>query len=433
MKIITRLKYVFLPSALLLHISLILIRGYFLSTEFTLYPYLVTRGFLPYRDIIDQHFPTLLFGPFSLPAFLTVNPWPLLGLFLLILCVTDIFIYFSLIRYKVRQPLVWLTLFVASSVYFSGNILWIETFVNLLLSVWLFLSTSKKNLHRFVSGFILSQVILLRPTIAPAILLLLLGISDFSIYLFLGGLIGLAIPSLFIFKQGIFPDFFNLTITFNKTVYPLEARLVPGKREILALGLFIFPAVVAFVKNKKYLFLGILLLLFALAFPRFGYEHLQPLYLLTIVLTALVVKRPNVVVYLFIFIFFCLNIVSGIRHHYGNFFMTPEVISASKEIKDKPGQVIYLLGVPDIVYQLSGKMPPGYTYVPSLPWYLHQKEFSQKIIMSLEKSGSPVLIDDKAQIDGKNIVDESGEIIEYIRMNYINRGYIGNYQLYLPK
>jgi len=83
MKIFQKIKYFLIPSALLLHISLIYLRGYFLSGEFTLYPYLVSRGFLPYRDLIDQHFPTLLFGPFSLPAILTTNPWPLMGVFCL--------------------------------------------------------------------------------------------------------------------------------------------------------------------------------------------------------------------------------------------------------------------------------------------------------------------------------------------------------------
>lgn len=432
MKILSKFKYIFLPSALILHVVLIIARGYFLSAEFSLYPYLVNRGFLPYRDLVDQHFPTLFFGPFSLPSFLTTNPWPLLGLFLVTLCLTDIFFYLSLLRFKVIKSYVWLVFFIVSSVYFSGNILWVETFVNLLLSLYLFLSFSQNNLRKFIGGFLLSQVLLLRPTIAPALLILIISLSKFSWALFLGGLTGIAIPLLYIFKQGILSDFYLVAIKFNQSVYPQEARALPGKRHIATLLFWLFPAVISFIKNKKILFLIITIFLLILAFPRFGYEHLQPLFFLTTILYAITVKKPNILIYLFILLFFCLNLIAIIRHPYGNYYLTPEVQEISKKIKDLPGQEIYLLGASDILYQLSGKMPPNYTYVPSLPWYLHQKEFNDKIISSLEKSHSLVLVDPQASIDSKNIVVESGNLFDYIKMNYTKGEMIGNFQLYLP-
>ncbi|HSV94354.1 MAG TPA: hypothetical protein VLH94_00040 [Spirochaetia bacterium] len=433
MKILTKLKYFFLPSALILHVALIFARGYFLSGEFTLYPYLVSRGFLPYRDLLDQHFPTLLLGPFSLPAFLTSNPWPLLFVFLATLCLTDIFLYASLIRFKIKQPLVWLVLFVVSSVYFSGYILWFETFVNLLISLWLFLSFSKNRLRQFVSGFLLSQILLLRPTIAPALLVLFLSFSHFSIPLILGGLIGVGIPTLFIFKQEILADFYRQAIQFNKDIYPQEARLLPNFRQILTLSVWLTPAIYFIVKNKKFHYLAILIGLLVLAFPRFGYEHLQPLCLVAVLFWALLSKKPNIFAYLFIIIFFCLNLVSAIRHPYGNFYLTPEVQSSANQIRKLPGQTIYLLGAPDILYPLSGKIPPNYTYIPSLPWYLHQKDFQDRIILSLKDSNTPVLINFQAEVDDKNIVTESQKVFEYIKMNYEEGEKINSYQLFLPK
>lgn len=433
MKILTKLKYFFLPSALILHVALIFARGYFLSGEFTLYPYLVSRGFLPYRDLLDQHFPTLLLGPFSLPAFLTSNPWPLLFVFLVTLCLTDIFLYASFVRFKIKQPLVWLVLFIVSSVYFSGYILWLETFVNLLISLWLFLSFSKNSLRQFVSGFLLSQILLLRPTIAPALLVLFLSFSNFSIPLIVGGLIGVGIPTLFIFKQGIITDFYRQAIQFNKDVYPQEARLLPNLRQILTLFFWLTPIIYSIIKNKKFHYLAIMVGLLVLAFPRFGYEHLQPLYLVAILFWALLSKKPNIFAYLFIIIFFCLNLVSAIRHPYGNFYLTSEVLTSANQIRKLPGQTIYLLGAPDILYPLSGKIPPNYTYVASLPWYLHQKDFQDKIILSLKDSNTPVLVNFNAEVDGKNIVTESQKVFEYIKMNYEEGEKIGSYQLFLPK
>ena len=432
MKIIAKLNNFFLPSILLFHTVLIFVRGYFLSPEFTLYPYLTSHGFLPYRDIVDQHFPTLLFGPFSLPGILTTNPWPLLGVFVAVLCLTDILLYASLIRFKIKQPLAWLVLFIVSSVYFSGYVLWLETIVNLLIALWLFLSFSKNNLRRFASGFFLSQIILLRPTITPALIIIFFSFSSFSWSMLFGGVVGIAIPALFIIKQGLFSDFFRLAILFNKEIYPVEALLLPTLKQIATLLFWLFPVIYSVIKNKKYLSLVTLIFLLALAYPRFGYEHLQPMILIAVIFWALINGKPKFSVYVFIVLFFCLNLVSAVRHPYGNFYYTPEIQNDVEPIKNLTFQEVYFLGVPDILYPLSGKTPPNFTYVPSLPWYLHQKNFQDKIISSLEYSKPAILIDFGAEVDRKNIVIESQKVIEYIKMNYTKGENIGNYQLFLP-
>lgn len=433
MKLINKLKYLFLPSALILHVALIFMRGYFLSAEFTFNPYLISRGFLPYRDIIDQHFPSPLLGPFSLPSFLTTNPWPLLGLFLATLCLTDIFLYATLIRFKVKQPLVWLVLFIVSSVYFSGYVLWIETFVNLSLSIWFFLSFSKNNLRRFISGFLLSQIILMRPTIGLALICVLFSFSEISLALILGGLIGLGIPAFFLFKNHLFPDFYRVAIKFNREVYPYAARVFPGKREVLFILAWLTPVLFMIIKNKKYLYLATLIGLLLLAYPRFGYEHLQPFFLVGVVIWARLSNRPGIPAYLFIIIFFSLNLISAIRHPYGNYYLNREVQASIQPIRNLPGVSVYFLGVPDILYQLSGKMPPNYTYVPSLPWYLEEKDYQDKIITALKLDHPPVLIDLQAEVDGQNIASSSGSVLEYIKMNYKEGENIGRFQLFLPK
>lgn len=424
----------FLPSLALLHLALIFLRGYFLSIEFTLYPYLTTHGFLPYKNILDQHFPTLLFGPFAIPEFLTTNPWPLLALFLTVLCLTDILFYLSLVRFRVKFPFVWLIFYIVSSVYFSGNVLWIETFVNLFLSAWLFLSFSRRPLSQLVSGLLLSQVLLLRPTIAPALLFLFLGLgAPFSLPLFGGLLTGFIVPALYLVQNNLLTDFYRLAIVFNGQVYPGAASLFPAKRQILLLFLWILPAGITLWKNKKFLLLLSLLSFFVLIVPRFGYEHLQPLFLCATLVWALNSPRPPKIIYLMIMILFGLNLVSSIRHPYGNYFLTPEVKSISEVVKRLPGQEIYLLGASDLIYPLSGKLPPQKTYLPSLPWYFTQKDFSDRVISSLGNHKSAVLVDYSATVDGYNVVVSSGPIIEYIKMNFTPEPPIGNYQLFLPQ
>lgn len=420
-------------AALVFHSVLIYFKGYFLSIEFTLYPYLTSRGFLPYQNILDQHFPTLLFGPFSLPAFLTENPWPLLAVFIVVLCLTDIFLYAALIRGKVGKPLTWLFLYIVSSVYFSGNILWLETFVNLLLSVWMFLSFSKKRIHYFVSGFLISQIILIRPTLVPAAIVLFLGFSlPITIPLLLGGFLGLAIPTLFLIRFDLVSDFIRLAIDFNRQSYPTGAILLPAKRQIVLLVAWMLPAVSSLAKNKKYYFLLSISLLFVLVVPRFGYEHLQPIFLVTVFLWALATTKPNLSVYFLIVIFFALNLVSTVRHPYGNYFLTPEVVEISHDLAMLPQNNIYLLGASDLIYPLSGKTPPNYTYLPSLPWYFNQTDFSSRVIESLSDKNTPVVVDYSATVDGYNVVESSGPIFEYIKMNLIPGPKKGSYQIFYP-
>ena len=116
-------------TIVLVHLFFIYLGGYFLSPEFTLYPYLTSLGLKPYLDLIDQHLPVVLFGPLSLPSFLTRNPQPLLGVFLSMVAITDILFFKLLEKRKVKKPIFWTALFAVSLFVFSGNTLWLETFV----------------------------------------------------------------------------------------------------------------------------------------------------------------------------------------------------------------------------------------------------------------------------------------------------------------
>lgn len=434
MKIKSKLNIFFLSSALLFHSSLILLRGYFLSIEFTLYPYLTSHGFLPYKNIIDQHFPTLFFGPFSLPSFMTVNPWPLLGIFIFTLLLTDIFLFLSLIRFKVHHPFIWLIFYIVSSVYFSGNILWIETIINLLISLWIFLSFSKSNSIRLFTGIILSQIILLRPTIIPAAIFMSLGLSlPLSASFFIGGLIGFLIPGIYLLYYGLINDFLRLAIVFNGQVYPRGALLLPAKRQIALLILWLAPTIYCLVKKQKTILLLSLVSLLALIYPRFGYEHLQPLFLCASLFLALNLSKNKFLIHLMIVILFFLTILSSFRHSYGNYFLTPNVVKISKIVSSLPGGTIYLLGASDLIYPLSGKIPPNFTYLPSLPWYFSQADFVSRVIISLKDKNTPVLIDYTATVDSYNIVDGSGPIYDFIKMNFTPGQKIDNYQIFYPR
>lgn len=412
--------------SIILHLLFIASKGCFLSTEFTLYPYLVSRGFLPYRDIIDQHFPAIFFGPFSLPYFLTDNPTKLLLLFLSTLAINDILLYRFLVRSKSPHSRLMLLTYILVSLYFSGHILWIEVFVNLFLLIWLNFRDNK--IQQLISGFLLFQILLIRPTFFPALIFLFFYFDKLSTYYVLGGIISLLLPAFYLQTHHLWIDFYNLAFVFNSQVYPQGARLLPSIKETLTVSLLLFVSL--FSAKKAFLNLALAFSL-VLAYPRFGFEHLQPFVLITVLVLSQV-KNKAVVICL-ILIFVILNLISLSRHRYGNYFYSPELYQISNKIKSLPGETVYLLGVSDLIYSISRKVPPNQYYLPSLPWYLNDLDFQQGLFNSLLYPNSLVLLDANYMVDGKTLPQSSPAIINFIqnRFNLIEE--FSHYRLYQIK
>lgn len=419
--------YQLLPFLLIpLHLLLIFAKGYFLSAEFTLYPYLVSRGLLPYKDIIDQHFPSLFFGPFSLPYFLTDHPVKLLLLFLSVLALGDWLLYRFLIKTKSPHPIILLLLYILVSVYFSGHILWVEVFVNLFLLIWLNLRGNK--LQQLLSGFLLSQIILMRPTFAPALFFLFFSFGKIGIHYLLGGFVGFLLPVLYLQINHLWTNFYNLAFIFNSQIYPIGAKLFPSLREMVIVStLFIS----SFWKNKKPFLLLAVISSLILAYPRFGLEHLQPFVLIAILVIS--EAKKIYIVYFLIFVFGLLNPMSLFRHHYGNYFYPPELYSLSDKVKNLPGNNIYLLGASDLIYPLANKLPLNNFYLPSLPWYLNYPAFQSRLFVALDHPGSYVLVDNDFSVDGKKLSETSPAIIKFVQSKFNLIEQFGRYSLYQIK
>jgi len=246
---------------ILAHLVAIIIGGYFLSPEFSVYPFLASRGFLPYVNLLDQHFPALLFGPISLPSFLTTNPQPLLVLFLLITALTDLFFFFSLRRRRVAEPQLWLIIWVVASYWFSGNSLWLETFISFLLAVILFIGQSRRPLVTFASGCLFGLIALTKPTLLPALVFLFLYLELTPGPVFLAGLLSpVFVTGLYLLKLDLLPSFLYLTLSFNRQFYALLAAKAPTLRQFGEMTVFFVPSFILFLKKKQFLSFAIILL-----------------------------------------------------------------------------------------------------------------------------------------------------------------------------
>lgn len=418
----------------LLHPLLVLAQGYFLSPEFTLYPYLYQAGLKPYLNIIDQHLPALFFGPFTLPSWLTVNPQPLLTFFLVILVATNILFYLYLLRQKVRSPKLLLALFIFASLFFSGHTLWLETFVVFFLSLILHLSLSDRPFSLLANGFLFSLALLIRPTLLPALFIFyfILHIKP-DRYFFTGLALPPLIVLLYLFRFGLFDSFLQIFFTFNTADYASLAAKLPTSRQLLYLLIFLLPLSLRCWPRASRLFTFPLILFSLLPlYPRFEFIHFLPTVFFACYLLSLRRRPVNLSVGLLVVFLFSSVVYRAVKYDYGNFFLTPDVQSVSQFLQQFPGEQVYVLGGSDLIYPLSGRYPTSYLYLPSLPWYLANDYFNNLQLSALKlNSSAPVVINTQASVDGQSITQSAGPVYTYLDQNYTTIYTVGPYQVML--
>ena len=421
--------------AFLLPTFYLLLKGYFLSIEFTLYPYLTSAGLLPYKNIVDQHFPSLFFGFFSLPYYLVDKPEKLLILLILLNTGTAYFLYLFLKNEKVQNSQWWLFMFSLLQIYFSANYLWTETFVCFFLSLVLHSNRYSNKAIGLLSGLVLFQVVLIRPTSIIFVFLYYLFYIRNKIYVFLGGFVSFILSISYLLYYQLLPNFVQLAIEFNKHVYSQHQSPTPGKRQIISLIALVAVFCYLLIKKKKYFFLIAGISTLALIYPRFGFEHLQ-LFGLSFVYFLSQIKINSKEYYLIfttVTILFLQSILGITRARYGNYFHSPELYHQASQLRHLVQKEVYLLGASDLLYPLSEKLPPNKYYLPSLPWYLNQPDFVKQLITNLQSSKALVLLDPNFTVDDQKLITSSPEIYTYIKMNYILDGQIGSLELYKPK
>ena len=427
-------------AIILVHLLLICLGGYFLSPEFTVYPYLTSLGLKPYLNIIDQHLPIIFFGPLSLSKTLTQNPQPLLGLFLSLVATTDLLFFYLVKKQKVKKPVFWTALFAVTIFIFQGSTLWLETFITPLVLLILFLKQD------FFTGLLSALIILIRPTLAPAILLLVAAKKPKPSRSLLAGFLTplLAVFTYLIYQQ-IIPDFTNLFFNFNSTYYSALAGKLPSLRQLFLAGLVVVPAMATLFVNKKYLRVLIIILSFLPAWPRFELTHLQPAITLAIFFWATDTSRhsgkwslrnasrirfwtsQNDYKKLLLIFLLILSIKKVTTVNYGNFYLTPEVQKVSAYLKDQTEQQVFVLGGSDLIYPLAHKNPAGDYYLPSLAWYYANPDLVTRQLEALKLSKHALVAINTP------VENFAKPVYQHILEQYTKIHTVGPYQIYKAK
>ncbi len=279
------IQYFLLGLIILAHAFLFTKLIYFPYPELFIYPYLTNHGLKPYSQILDQHFPGLMFLPINLDN-LGMNTaesarrWSI-GIIIFI----HILLY--LISYKIlksrSKALLVNCLFLLWNPFFEGWVLWIDSFLPLLLLPAFYFLYKKKL---FVCGLLLGLGIVFKQTIIPLSLIIFVYLffqtKKFS--LLLPYIIGLFIPVaamlVYLINIGVFSDFWYWTVIFNLTTYAKYGTSIPTSTGYITRILVIFlPALLLFFhKDKKLVVVIFIFLIGSLigAFDRADFVHLQP-------------------------------------------------------------------------------------------------------------------------------------------------------------
>lgn len=440
---LTRLHEIRLFLFLLVFIHILLVsKSYFFPyPEIFIDPYLVQKGFVPYREILDQHLPSLLMMPINfytlgiktpeaakvfLAAIVTVNH---LLIFLLVKRLSSKVVKLPVgnIFYFLLQPL------------FDGGVFWLDTILTpFLLASVLFLIRYLKNnnfCNLILSGFFLGLCIYIRQVYLLLFVLVVVGVYlktkslGKTFCFFLVCLVPTLITLSWISFNGLIKDFLFWTVEFNVNYYAAMAAKLPKPSEFFKIFLLLFPLLFLQLKKLRNLELAtpFIFALFSvpLVFPRFELVHLQPLVPMVIVMSSLIYnslnnKRTKLILtsYLFILLVFSLLVYKRSLGSFIYFFdpvtrETGERVNAITSKEDK----IFIIGAQTIIYPIADRVPPGRVYVVPVPWTLIAVE--DRILRGLLLDPPTIIVRDQtAEVDGKKIINYAKKINSFINENY---------------
>jgi hypothetical protein len=443
-------------AAIALSHSVVLIKGIFLPyPEFFIYPYLTNIGLTPYSQILDQHFPGLMFFPINLNnlGFLVPSDFRILQIG--VVAITHVLLFKtakSIIKSDKKALLANILYFVMHP-FLEGTVVWIDNFVPLLLlPAFYFLSKETRKREAFVAGLFLGCSVLLKQVLIPLVFIVTIYVFFFrkkdnikNIFI-LGTLIPALALLVFILQNGILNDFIYWAGTFNLTAYKEMGRKYATFGQLVAISTIYAPAILislyGFISRKRVMLLLSIFLwsTIVFAYARFDYVHLQPslpfAILLIISFFSLIPEKLRG----HFFILYLIPLVWVSSRYFGTsigsevkFFGGTEYKIASKieELTD-PGDTIYMFGTLPHMYQITKTRPPGDIFVFQFPWFMKVAE--ERVLGGIVNDPPKVVVTQKsATIDGASLFDYMQSIDGYIFENYEKIDEVGDIEILVLK
>ncbi len=379
---------------------------------------------LPYTQINDQHFPGFMLLPLnSVEILRIIHIFLIIANFMLLSKILKNFN--SVVRFA---SLLLYSLFLYS---WEGNTLWVDSFIATLSLLGFYVLESgwtfKNNLTYFFSGLIFGVLLTFKQH--GIFLCLAAGVWVLNrrpslqrlAWFVIGGGLPMATILFWLYKIGVFKDFWFWTVSHNLQGYTrLEGRW-PVFGELARFLSLVIPALLLQKSKNVFHYFYLFASLFYV-FPRFGLIHAQ----ITLPILIYTISRklsPSVaIVLLTLGVFFTFRVL--VKDTPGKIYFydqsTQNTVNYVKE-NAKFGRPIYVYGVNDNIYHLTQTLPPQKTWIELLRGNIVPGV--EDTIISTLKSDPPqfVLVDLQASIDGQKIQEFTPLIYTYLQNNFSKR------------
>lgn len=426
----------FLAIIIIVHLFLLTKLIFFPYPELFVYPYLKNQGLIPYKQILDQHFPGLLFSPVNFDNLGMTTPEAARIWLIIAVAITQILLFFISreILKSEKKALVVNVLYLIWQPFFEGWVLWIDTFLPILLLPAFYNLYRKKYIW---TGLLLGGSVVFKQVIIPLALILPLYIfwetkkfKQALLYI-LSLLAPILIMILYLIRIGVLSDFIYWTIIFNITVF---AQMGRGTGSTLAhftrVALVFGSAFIALLRIKERLVAILLIFLVGSLMglsTRFDFVHFQPALPFAVLATVLVVERVGkigrigligVATYIAVSVWWQITFYRG---HIGEkiFFFDKDTLEIAEKIKGstKEGEKIFVFGAVPHLYQMSKTLPAGDIFVFQFPWFYKVAE--KRILEGIMRDKPEIVASDRTvKIEDQPITEFAKEIDQYILQNY---------------
>lgn len=421
--------------------------------EMLVWPYLITRGWLPYLNMAIVHTPILniVLALFYKIGGVEINQLKYFTWIIIVL--SDLILYLIANKIWGKKTAIFSVIsFAIWQIFFDGNGLWFEILIIPQVMILFYSLYRKKYL---LSGIIWSLMIFTKQTSIWFAIPIVYEIwkngskkqqtSNIKNIIF-GALVTGVIALVGLYLWGVLPAFWSWAIKFGVFVLPRSNGQIqlPGIKNILV---SVYPFLIFFVlisidvrKNINLLFwivagcLG--------AYPRFEYFHFQPGVPFLGIVSGLIYanfskmskyQKYVVVVYLFgaLYLFsgfFMRNYREGVR------FYDQSVINIERYVKEKtsPDDKIFVMNWWDSIYALTDTFPATNPLIPQLSWYQELPGIQDNEIRDL-KAYVPklILLQPYSETGLSSYIPQ--KLYDYVLANYKIKDKIDGIEIYVPK
>src|SRR3989304_2280496 len=173
------LVFIILAAIVGIHIFTLSKLIFFPYPEFFIHPYLTAHGLIPYKQILDQHFPGLMFFPINFATLgmqtaqaAKIWSWGVVALehFLIFVCARKLF-------KSDAKALLSNLVFLAWHPFFEGWVFWIDSILPVfLLAAFYFLISQEKRMHLFWAGLFLGLASVFKQVVVPLSMLVAIAL-----------------------------------------------------------------------------------------------------------------------------------------------------------------------------------------------------------------------------------------------------------------